>query len=139
MRRNILNPAEQLWVGRFGFALLTASVTMPYAWTPQTFSYNDWAAVFGMLAAALILLMFSSGGKTGCYSMARVFCWMTAVGLMLGWLLFIKWTSAAGVGALLVIVVWCGWGWHWRLCGSSLLGMLAGTVLALVFIHLTCP
>ena len=145
IKRRVLAAGGEPWVGRFGFALLTASVIMPYGWTPPSLSYNDWAGVFGLLAAGCFLLMFSSEAKRDKASPLRIIGWATGVGFMLGWLIFVKWSSAMGVGSLLLVAALlrlgmalavagrlCAWDSHWDGAGAGVhSGDLPGSAVVL--------
>ena len=128
---------ESTWVKRFGFALLLASATMPYLWAPQTLSYNDWGAVFGLLIATAVLAVITAAENKSRSPLLQVVWLSVIVGFLLGWLAFAKWTSALGLGVLLGVVGLCRFGRR-RLLAGYLFGIVGGLVMAGVCLHLFC-
>jgi hypothetical protein len=127
--------ARRSWLA---VSVVTTSALVAYAWlllTPSYNTYNAWA-VSGATACTLrALAAMRTQERT------RWRAWMSGSGLFLGFMFFVKFPTAAAMGALVTtaIAAWPGLSRRERVAAFAWIAMGAAGAAAIIFITLVSP
>jgi len=123
--------------GPLSFFFLVGSVAASYQWAPPSLSYNDWATVFALLAAAGVFWFLAGDLPPVEFARLRSVFLGLIVGLFSGGLFFVRWPAAAATLPLLTFAVIVGGSKGRHVRGSFFFGVIVGGMAALALIHAT--
>ena len=122
---------------RWSFCFLVGSVAASYQWAPPSLSYNDWATVFALLAAAAVFWLLAGDRPAGKFALLKFVLLGAVIGLSLCGLAFVKWPAAGATLSLLTFAVIAGGNEERRVRSSIFFGVVVGGLAALLLIQTT--
>lgn len=127
--------ARRSWLA---VSLVTTSALVAYAWlllTPSYNTYNGWAVAGATACSLRALAAMRTQERT------RWRAWMFGCGLFLGFMFFVKFPTAAAMGALVTVAIaaWPGLSRRERAAAFAWVAMGAAGAAAIIFITLVSP